>query len=399
MTRDTIYLDNNATTRCAPEVLEAMLPFLGEEYGNAASPHSMGRRAAAAVAKARDQIAQSLECDTTELCFTSGATEANNLVLLGVPRCGGTRRKIITSLVEHKSVSEPLEWLAANGFEIVKLPVSNGGVVDLSAAGEAIDGETLLVTVQAANNEIGTLQPVRELAQMAHEHGAAMHCDAAQLLGKLPFTLSDLGADFTSFSTHKAYGPKGVGFLVARRSAARVLPPVLFGGGQERGIRPGTLNVPGIVGSGQACLLCRDRVREDADRIRALRDTMEVRLRERVGCVMFAGDSSSRLPGTSNVLFPSIPGDLLISRVPNVCLSIGSACSSGTVTPSHVMLALGFSREDARSAVRMSIGRYNTSEEIDLAVGFIADAVRELLDESADATLRLAASGRKESAT
>lgn len=382
MISEIIYLDNNATTRCAPEVIDAMLPFLGEEYGNASSPHLMGRRASVAVARARDHIAESLNCDAAEVCFTGGATEANNLVLLGLTRCEGKRRKVVTSVVEHKSVLEPLEWLSENGFTVVRLPVSRDGVVDLSAAQEAIDDETLLVSIQAANNEIGTLQPLREIAKIAHERGAAVHCDAAQLLGKLPVSLDDLGADFASFSTHKAYGPKGIGFLVARRSgAARALTPVFFGGGQERGLRPGTLNVPGIVGTGEACRLCCERVRSDADRISALRETLERSLLDRVAHVAFVGASSDRLPGTSNVLFSGIPGDLLISRVPSVCLSIGSACSSGTIAPSHVMLAMGFSRDEARSAVRVSIGRYNTAEDIVHAVDLIADAVCEIVSD------------------
>jgi cysteine desulfurase len=374
-----------------------MLPFMEGEYGNVASPHLLGRRAASAVAKARGQIAECLQCDESEVCFTSGATEANNLVLLGLSRSCGIRRKIVTSEIEHKSVLEPLNWLAEQGLTIVRLPVNHDGVVDLSAAEEAIDDETLAVTLQAANNEVGTLQPVGQIAQTAHRHGALMHCDAAQLLGKLPFSLYELGADFTTFSTHKAYGPKGVGFLVARRTGARQkLSPIFFGGGQEGGIRPGTLNVTGIVGTGEACRICREKVRDDAQRVSALRDTMERRLLHCSARVTFAGASSSRLPGTSSMLVQGIPADLLISRLPGVCMSIGSACSSGALAPSHVLSAMGFTREDARSAIRLSIGRYNTLEEVERAVAQIVQAIGEILDESPDAVRHHVGDNRKE---
>jgi len=370
------YLDNNATTRCAVEVVEAMLPFFEQDYGNAASPHLLGRGAAKAVARAREQVAEYLECDAGDVIFGGGATEANNLVLLGMSRRGGPRRKIVTSAIEHKSVLEPLDYLAQQGFAVVQLSVSPTGIVDLAAAEDVIDDDTLLVSVQAANNEVGTLQPIGELAHIAHAHGAAMHCDAAQLLGKVSFSVGQLGADFLSFSSHKAYGPKGVGFLIAGGPfGAKNLPPVLLGGGQESGLRPGTLNVPGIVGTGAACQLCRDLTCEDQARISALRDDLEERLREKLPFVNFACSSGPRLPGTTSMIVPGIPADLLISRVPEVCMSAGSACSSGALSPSHVLIALGYSREDARTAVRLSVGRYNTTEEIAGAATRIADAI------------------------
>jgi cysteine desulfurase len=384
-----IYLDNNATTRCATEVLDAMLPFFKQEYGNAASPHLLGRRAANAVAGARGQIAECLECDAGEVLFTSGATEANNLVFLGLSRHDGSRKKIVTSAIEHKSVLEPLGHLAERGFTIVHVPVSTDGLVDLAAAEEAIDDNTLFVSVQAANNEVGTLQPVAQLASMAHGHGAVMHCDAAQLLGKLPVSVADLGADFISFSSHKAYGPKGTGILVAcGHLGVRRLPPVFFGGGQECGIRPGTLNVPGIVGTGVACETCRSLIRGEQTRIASLRDELETRLRERLPFIRFACSPAPRLPGTTSMLVPDVPADLLVSRLPNVCISTGSACSSGALAPSHVLLALGYSRDDARTAVRLSLGRYNSHAEIVVAAVAIADAIDGIRDEMLNSRLQ-----------
>lgn len=379
----TIYLDNNATTRCAPEVVDAMLPFFDADYGNAASPHLLGRRAAKAVARARGQIAESIACDASEVIFTGGATEANNIVLLGAARHAGARRKLVTSAIEHKSVLEPLSLLEQQGFVVVHLPVSSEGVVDLEAAENAIDDDTFLVSVQGANNEVGALQPIPELARLAHEHGVALHCDAAQLLGKIPLSVSELGADFLSFSSHKAYGPKGVGFLAARGPlAARALVPIFLGGGQEGGLRPGTLNVPGIVGTGVACVLCRDLIKGEDARVAALRNDLEKRIRERLPFVVFACSSGPRLPGTTSMLVPGVPADLLVSRAPEVCMSVGSACSSGAFAPSHVLLALGYSRDDARTAVRLSVGRYNTAEEIADAATVIADAVNAIREES-----------------
>jgi len=374
-----IYLDNNATTRCAPEVFNAMLPFFQADYGNPASPHLMGRRAAEAVEKARQQVADCLECDAREVFFTGGATEANNLVLLGLSSLDNPRRKIVTSAIEHKSVLEPLNYLSQRGFSVVNIPASSTGLVDLSVAEKVIDKNTLLVSIQAANNEVGTIQPIRELTSLAHANGAFMHCDAAQVLGKVPVSISALGADFLSFSSHKAYGPKGIGFLVARRSfGAKKLVPVLFGGGQEAGLRPGTLNVPGIVGTGVACEICLKHVFEEQERIARLRDELETRLRERSPLVSFACASSPRLPGTTSILIHGITADVLITHLPDLCISIGSACSSGALTPSHVLTAIGYSRDVSRTAVRLSLGRYNTNEEIEYAVARISCAIDEL---------------------
>jgi len=377
----TVYLDNNATTQCAPEVIEAMLPFFAGNYGNAASPHLFGQEAARAVALARDRIGASIGCEPSEICFTSCATEANNLAIIGVAQSHSKRNKIVASTIEHKSVLGPCEALADEGFVFEELPIRKDGLVDLGAARDLIDERTLLVSVQGANNEIGTIQPVRELADIAHERGAAFHCDAAQLLGKHPISLDEIGADFASFSSHKAYGPKGIGFLALKNHMRNVsVSPVLFGGGQENGLRPGTLNVPGIVGAGEACRLCDVLLKDDMQRIAALRMSLEQGIIDSIPESRLLVRVSPRLVGTVSVLFPGIPADVLIARTPAVCMSMGSACTSGTVTPSHVLLALGLSRDEARDVVRFSIGRYNTVEEIQSAVCSISRSVREILD-------------------
>ncbi len=383
-TRETIvYLDNNATTQCGPEVIEAMLPFFAGQHGNPSSPHLFGRQAAHAVALAREHIAESIGSDPSDIYFTSCATEANNLVLLGLTHEDTKRRKIITSAIEHKSVLGPCESLAERGFEVATIPVTEDGVIDLDAARSLIDERTLLVSVQGANNEIGTLQPVRTIADIAHEKGAALHCDAAQLLGKVPVSLDEIRADFLSFSSHKAYGPKGIGFLAVRNHVRSVtLSPILFGGGQENGLRPGTLNVPGIVGTGEACKLCKVLLKVEMDRIASLRQSLEEGIHRLMPESVVIASGSQRLPGTTSIMFPGVPGDLLIARTPTVCMSIGSACTSGTVAPSHVLLALGLSRDEARSIVRLSLGRYNTADEVRAAVSAISEAVDTIKESS-----------------
>jgi cysteine desulfurase len=379
MIEPSVYLDNNATTQCAPEVIEAMLPFFAGKHGNPSSPHLLGRQAALAVSSARDLVADSVGSSPSDIYFTGCATESNNLAILGVTHTTSQRRKIVVSCIEHKSVLGPCEVLAAKGYQIATIPVTAGGLVDLDAAREIIDDSTLLVSVQGANNEIGTIQPVRAVADIAHENGAAFHCDAAQLLGKVPISIEEIGADFTSFSSHKAYGPKGVGVLVVRPriSGVRVLP-LLFGGGQESGLRPGTLNVPGIVGAGEACRLCLKNVNEDTERIARMRRELENGILAATSNASVIAATSERLPGTASVMLPTIPADLLIARTPTVCMSLGSACSSGTVTPSHVLLALGFSHDEARCAVRFSLGRYNIARDVQNAVSAISRAIAEI---------------------
>jgi cysteine desulfurase len=373
-----IYLDYNATAPCAPEVLAAMLSFFTDDYGNPASPHIFGRKAARSVSEARSRLAHSVGAKEEEVCFTSGATESNNLVLLGVTRGGGSRRRIVVTAIEHKSVLEPAQWLALQGYDIVQLPVTRVGVVDLDAAKDLINTDTLLVCIQGANNEIGTIQPVRAIAEIAHQHGALVHCDASQMLGKVPVSIFEMDVDSASFSAHKICGPKGIGALFVRASVRDCFIPVYLGGGQEFEIRPGTLNVPGIVGFGVASVTAVQSVEETQNRTSTLRDSLECSLLRRCRNCLVIGRGAERLPNTSNICFRGIPADVLLAQLPLICAGIGSACSSGSIAPSHVLLACGLTRENARCAVRFSLGRYTTEDEVFVAIEQVAGAVESI---------------------
>lgn len=386
-TSRTIYLDNNATTQCAPEVVEAMLPYFSFEFANAASAHVSGRTAAAAVAKAREQVATAICCDDAELVFTSGATEANNLAILGAARCQPRRKRIVTTAVEHKSVLEPCERLSAHdGYELVILPVSSDGVVDVAMAADLIDDQTALVSIQGANNEIGTLQPMAAVAELARGRGALVHCDAAQMLGKVPVAVDALLADYVSVSAHKTYGPKGIGALFVREGTARSsLTPIMFGGGQELGLRPGTLNVAAIVGFGVAARVSTADLDSDGRRITALRDAFEAAVTAHVPGTTVNGAKVGRLPGTCSISISDTPADVLIAHTPSLCISNGSACASGSFAPSHVIQALGHPGDYARNTVRVSIGRYNTESEVREGARVMVAAIRRIRAELAEA--------------
>ena len=371
----TIYLDNNSTTVCATEVIDAMLPFLARLHGNPSSPHIMGREAARAMAQARQQIGECVDADAADILFTSSATEANNIAILGMAQAACVRRKIVVSSVEHKSVLGPCRALERQGFQVLTLPVDCEGRVRVDAAREIIDQNTLLVAVQGANNEVGTIQPVATIAEIAHQHGALMHCDASQLLGKIPVSACLLGADTLAFSAHKAYGPKGVGCLVVTQSVLGLLGPILYGGGQEHGLRPGTENVPGIVGMGEACRLCQASVIDDGQRIESLRNDMEHDICQSTSGVSVIGSRCLRVPGTSSIHVKGCPSDLIISRTPRVCMGTGAACNSGAYSPSHVLRAIGLSDDEARCTLRLSIGRYSTKTEVDEAVRELSHSV------------------------
>jgi cysteine desulfurase len=285
----------------------------------------------------------------------------------------------VTSAVEHKSVLLPCQKLAAEGFEVIVLPVDDRGVVSLDAAEEAINEATSLVSIQAANNEVGSLQPVAEISEIAHQHGALMHCDAAQAVGKMPLEVDEWDVDLLSLSAHKLYGPKGIGALYVRGGpGALPLEPVYVGGGQERGLRPGTLNVPAIVGFGKACAICLEQVVQEAARLRTLRDNFERELFSRVKIIRINGDLERRLPNTSSITFPGVDADALLLNVPHLMLGTGSACTSRTVEPSHVLQAMGISRQDASSTVRVSIGRFTTAEELAVAAESLVEAYDRL---------------------
>ncbi|MCA9975245.1 MAG: cysteine desulfurase [Anaerolineales bacterium] len=374
-----IYLDNNATTPCDPAVVAAMLPYFSEWYGNAATGlHPQGRRAARVIDDAREQTAVLLNARPEEIIFTSGATESNNLAILGLGRraIDGQRKRIVTTAVEHKAVLEPCQFLDSLGYEVIILPVDTAGRVDLAAAHSAINEHTLLVTVQAANNEMGTLQPLQQIAAFAHAVGALVHCDAAQAVGKIGVDVMAWDVDLLSLSAHKFYGPKGVGALYIRNGPRAIpLDSLIYGGGQERGVRSGTSNVPGIVGLGAAAQLSMILFTEETQRIEAMRFALESQLLTTLPGTWVNGANAERLPNTISLTLPGIEVDALLLGLPEVMMGVGSACSSGALEPSHVLQAIGLDRSQSASTIRLSLGRFNSSEEIPLIVTRIAQAL------------------------
>lgn len=374
-----IYLDNNATTRCDPIVVEAMMPYFADWYGNAATGlHPQGRRAARAIDTAREQIAALIGAQSHEIIFTSGATESNNLAILGLGRRADAqqRNRIVTTAVEHKAVLEPCQILASSGYEVILLPVDSEGRPDLTIAEAVINEHTLLVSIQAANNEIGTLQPVSQIASLAHNVGALVHCDAAQAVGKIKVDTWEWDIDLMSLSAHKFYGPKGVGALYIRNGPRSIpLEPVIYGGGQERNIRSGTSNVPGIVGMGAAAQLCAALLPQEAEQIREMRETLELLLLAQIQGSWINGAKAERIPNTSSVTIPGVDVDALLLSMPEIMLGVGSACTTGALEPSHVLQAIGLNREDAASTIRFSLGRFNLASEIPFVVDRIVRAV------------------------
>jgi cysteine desulfurase len=374
-----IYWDHNSTTPCAPEVVEAMQRYWIEEYGNPSSSHIMGRRAALAIKKAREQVADLINALPAEVVFTSGATESNNLLFLGIllsPRI--ERKRIVVSSIEHKSVLEPARLLEEHGFEIVKLPVSTIGVVDVEAARALITHETLLVSVQAANNELGTLQPITELAALAHDIGAYFHTDAVQILGKVPFDVQAVNCDFASFSAHKLYGPKGIGALFVRGGARRWPWEHPFrGGGQESNLRPGTSNVPAIVGFGKACAASESYLKAaHSPSIAELEGVLVERLTAAFPeCIIHPLDAP-RLPGVLSIAFSGIPADLLSDNLQVLAVGRGAACSNMAISTSHVLSSIGLDTDLARSTLRISLGRESSREEIASAMELLEEAVK-----------------------
>lgn len=381
-----IYLDYNATTPCDPRVVEKMLPFFSEWYGNPATGlHIQGRRAVRAVDEARQQVATLIGCQPGELIFTGGATESNNLAILGFGRANRHigRNRIVTSAVEHKAVLLPCRRLQEEGYELIVLPVDGQGSVSIDEAEAAINDQTLLVSVQAANNEVGTLQPIARIAEIAHNRGAVVHCDAAQAAGKIPMDLTSEGwqVDLLSISAHKLYGPKGIGALYVRHGPHTVpITPLQYGGGQEYGLRSGTTNVPGIVGFGEACRICTAEIEHELIRIAFLRDQFERALLADLSGLKINGRNAPRLPNTSSLTFPDIDADVLLLNLPTVMMGTGSACSTGAPEPSHVLLAMGLSRAEASSTVRASLGRYTTPVQIEHGSTLLLNATHGVQD-------------------
>jgi cysteine desulfurase len=373
-----IYLDNHATTPCDPRVVEAMLPFFTSQCANAAiGLHSMGRETNKAVDHARAQVATLMGCQSADIVFTSGATESNNLVLFGVTHAG-TRRKIVTTAIEHKSVLAPCDILEKRGFTVIRLPVDKGGRVSVEAARTAVDEETLLVSVQAANNEVGTIQDLSCFAEIAHAKGALFHSDAAQAFGKIPLNVETFGIDLLSVSAHKIYGPKGVGALYVRRAVRRQLTPLMYGGSQEEGLRPGTTAVPLCVGFGMACKIANAGLERESARIGSLRDKLQNMLLNGLPGSRVNGDPQHRLSTNISLTIPGVDGESLALALQNVALSTGAACNSGAQEPSYVLRALGMDWNDAHCTIRIGLGRFNTTVDIENACAEIVATAKRL---------------------
>jgi cysteine desulfurase len=374
-------MDNNATTRTDPRVLEAMLLYFGERYGNAASKnHAFGWEAEEAVEQARAQVAQLIGANSKEIVFTSGATESDNLAIKGVAGMyRGKGNHIVTVATEHHAVLDPCKRLEQQGFNVTYLPVDAFGRVSAEQVAAALTEQTILVSVMAANNEIGTLQPIAAIGKLCKERGVLFHTDAVQAAGKIPLDVDALGVDLLSLSAHKMYGPKGIGALYVRRQQPRVrLEPLFDGGGHERGMRSGTLPVPLIVGFGVACRLCQEEMATEGPRLIALRERLREGIMGRLSDVSLNGHPIERLSGNLNLSFAYVEGEALMMNLRDVAISSGSACTSASLEPSYVLKALGISDALAHSSIRFGLGRFNTAQEVDYVIGAVAAAVERL---------------------
>ncbi len=376
-----IYMDNHATTPVDPRVLAAMLPFFHDKFGNAASRnHAFGWTAEEAVENARAQIARLMNAAPKEIIFTSGATESDNLAIKGVAEIYREKgNHIITQATEHKAVLDSCKRLEKHGYEVSYLPVERDGRINLDDLRRAITPKTILITIMYANNEIGVIQPVEEIGKIAKEKGVFFHVDGVQAAGKIPVDVQKDNIDVLSLSAHKLYGPKGVGALYVRRRNPRVqISAIIDGGGHERGMRSGTLNVPGIVGFGKACELCQKEMAEESERLRRLRDRLKDRIFAQLGEVYVNGSLSHRLPHNLNVSFAFVEGESLLMGINDVAVSSGSACTSATLEPSYVLKALGVGEDLAHSSIRFGLGRFNTEEEVDYVASRVVETVNRL---------------------
>ncbi len=374
-----LYFDHHATTPCDPRVLEVMGPYHDREFGNPASrTHAYGWAADQAVERAREQVARSIGADSREIVFTSGATESNNLALLGIARARG-HGHVVTCRTEHRAVLDPLRALRAAGFRVTELPVDGVGRLAPEALEAALEPDTCLVSLMHANNEIGVIHPIDELSKISRARGIPFHTDAAQSLGKLPLDVRELGVDLLSLSGHKLHGPKGVGALYVRRSRPPLrIEPLIHGGGHQGGLRSGTLAVPLCVGLGAACEIAAEEREQEAGRLQALRDRLWQGLHERLPDLRLNGDPLHRLPHNLNVCFRGVESEALLLALPDVALSAGSACTSGTPEPSHVLSALGLSGELAHASVRFGLGRGNTADQVEVVIRRVSEEVERL---------------------
>jgi cysteine desulfurase len=376
-----LYFDSHATTPCDPRVVDAMLPYFTERFGNAASrQHPFGWAAREATDHARGQIAALIAAKVKDIVFTSGATESNNLALKGIAEASRAKgRHIVTLETEHRAVLDPCAWLEQQGFEVTRLPVQRDGLVDLDRLVASLRAETILISVMAANNEVGVLQPVEAIGREAKARGIAFHTDAAQAAGKVPLNVEAIQADLVSLTAHKMYGPKGIGALfVRRRGPAAALMPLVHGGGHERGLRSGTLNVSAIVGFGAAAALCAAEMPAEGERLRTLRDRLLTGLQRALSGVRVNGSMSDRLPHNLNVAFADVNGAALLAALTDIAVSSGAACSSASAEPSHVLRALGLPDALAKASLRFGLSRFTTAEEVDFAIDRVSAVVSHL---------------------
>ena len=380
-----IYLDNQATTPIDPKVFAAMKPWFTDKFGNAASRnHPYGWEAEEAVEISREAIAALIGALQKEIIFTSGATEANNLALQGVTKFYQDKgRHIITVLTEHKAVLDICDYLEKEGFEITRLPVQKDGLLDINKFEDSIRSDTILASVMHANNEIGVIQPIEEIGAICNKNDIIFHVDAAQSIGKIPVDVKKLGIDLLSISAHKLYGPKGAGALYMRKCKPRIqLQPILYGGGHERGLRSGTLPVPNIVGFGKTCELAKEVMSKENRKIAFLRNHLLESINNITPNIKVNGSMKKRIAGNLNIRFPGLSNEAIIAATPEIAISSGAACTTSTLEPSHVLLALGCSKDEAYSSLRFSIGRFNTEKDIEIAAKSINRCIQKLTEMS-----------------
>ncbi|MCC7558941.1 MAG: cysteine desulfurase NifS [Methanobacterium sp.] len=373
------YMDHSATSPVDPEVLEAMLPYFKESFGNASTLYSLGREARTAMEKARKQVASLIGARAEEVYFTSGGTESDNLAIKGtISRLKGKGNHIITSAIEHPAVEETCKYLEKIGYTVTYLPVGEDGIVKMEDLKESTREDTILITIMHANNEIGTIQPIKEIGALAREKGILFHTDAVQSVGKIPVNVEDMNVDLLSISAHKLHGPKGVGALYIRKGVR--IDPLFHGGGHERGVRPGTENIPGIVGLGKACQLAEENLYENMEYVASLRDQLIKGVLGSIEQSFLNGHPTKRLPNNANFRFSSIEGESLILQLDSkgINASTGSACSSNKLEPSHVLMAIGLEEVDAHGSLRISLGKENTPKDIDSSIVVIKEVVERL---------------------
>ncbi|MDD3985159.1 MAG: cysteine desulfurase NifS [Methanobacterium sp.] len=374
-----MYLDHSATTPMDPEVFKAMKPYFIDSFGNASTLYTLGREGRKAMEAAREQVASLIGADTKEIIFTSGGTESDNIAIKGTAyKFRNNGNHIITSTIEHPAVNETCKYLEKNGFKVTYLPVYNDGIVKVSDIKEAITDKTILITVMHANNEIGTIQPIVEIGALAREKGIYFHTDAVQTVGKIPVNVKEMNIDMLSLSAHKIYGPKGIGALYIRNGVR--VEPIIHGGGHEKGIRPGTENIPGIVGLGKACSIAEENLTKDMEKLTILRDKLINTVLEQVDDSYLNGHRTKRLPNNANFRFTAVEGESLILTLDSmgIASSTGSACSSTKLQPSHVLLSIGLKEVEAHGSLRISLGHENTEEDVDYLINAIKEVIAKL---------------------